>query len=172
MSQPIVPAVPGVPAVGDPMPDLSLVDAEGRMSTFDAVRDGRPAIVHFMRSSTCPVCLAHAATIQRLLDAGQVRDSAFLLVPPGGAEEAAVTVGRVRAARGTRAEVWASGTEHGSVGLGRFLGLQHSGTFVVDASGALLAVRTSVLPTASFSRDELIAALPVATDAAGPAERR
>jgi hypothetical protein len=58
-----------------------------------------------------------------------------------------------------RAEVYASGTEHGSIGLGRFLGLQHSGTFILAADGRILAVRTSVLPTGAFSRDEAISAL-------------
>lgn len=161
-----------VPVVGDPMPDIALVDAGGRSSTLEDVRDGRRAIVHFMRTSTCPVCLAHAATVQRLFDAGEIADAAFVLVPPGGPDEAATTAGRM-AARGIRAEVWASGTDHGSVGLGQFLGLQHSGTFVIDEGGLLLAVRTSTLPTGSFSRDEVVAALPApqhAADEVAPSE--
>jgi hypothetical protein len=163
---------PAVPVVGDTMPDIALIDGRGRRSTLTAVTDGRRAIVHVMRSSTCPVCLAHAATIQRLFDAGEVGDVAFVLVPPGGPDEAVVTEGRVRMARGTRAEVWASGTDHESLGLGRYLGLQHSGTFVLDERGVLLAVRTSALPTGNFSRDEVVAALAVATDAPGEAGSR
>lgn len=37
--------------------------------------------------------------------------------------------------------------------------LQHSGTFVLDASGRVLAQRTATLPTASFARQEVLAAL-------------
>jgi peroxiredoxin len=154
-----------MPAVGGTMPDIALVDAGGRRSTLAAVSDRRRAIVHFMRSSTCPVCLAHAASIQRLFDAGEVADAAFILVPPGGPDEAAVTERRVRQARGTRAEVWASGLDHASAGLGRFLGLQHSGTFVIDARGVLLAARARALPVGNFSRDEVVSALAVSTDA-------
>lgn len=156
---------PVIPVVGDTMPDIALIDARGRSATLAHVSDGRRAIVHFMRSSTCPVCLAHAAAVQRMFDAGEIADVAFVLVPPGGPDEAVVTERRVRAAGGMRAEVWASGSDHGNVGLGRFLGLQHSGTFVVDERGVLLAVRTSVLPTGNFSRDEVVSALAVATDA-------
>ena len=163
---------PVIPVVGEKMPDLTLVDAGGRPSSLAAAAGGRRAIVYFMRTSTCPVCLAHAAAIQRLFDAGEVADAAFVLVPPGGSDEAVVTQRRVRAARGTRAEVWASGSDHGNVGLGRFLGLQHSGTFVIDERGVLLAVRARALPIRNFSRDEVVSALAAATDASGGAESR
>lgn len=161
---------PTVPAVGDRMPDLVLIRPDGRPASLSTVTAGRRAIVLFMRTSTCPVCLAHAAAIERLLGSGAITDAAFLVVPPGGADEAATAESRARARSGPamRAEVLASGTEHGSVGLGRFLGVQHSGTFIVDADGTILAVRTSVLPTGSFSRDEAIAAL---SPAALPSDR-
>jgi hypothetical protein len=68
--------------------------------------------------------------------------------------------------------VWASGKEHGNVGLGRFLGLQHSGTFVIDERGVLLSVRARALPIRNFSRDEVVSALAAATDASGGAESR
>lgn len=163
---------PIVPAVGSALPDIALVDAHGRRSTFAAVRDGRRAIVYFMRSSTCPVCLAHAGAIQRLFDTGAVADAAFVLILPGDAERAVVTERRVRRANGTHAEVWASGAGHDDVGLGRFLGLQHSGTFVVDEGGLLLAVRARVLPTGNFSRNEVVAALTRATDASAEPQSR
>jgi hypothetical protein len=163
---------PVIPIVGDTMPDIALVDARGRRSSLAAVSDGRRAIVYFMRTSTCPVCLAHAGAIQRLFDAGEVADAAFVLLAPGGRDEAVVTEGRVRAARGTRAEVWASGSDHGNVGLSRFLGLQHSGTFVTDERGALLAVRARALPIRNFSREEVVSALAAVTDASDGAESR
>lgn len=156
---------PSVPVVGAAVPDFPLVDARGRASTLAAARNGRRAIVYFMRSNTCPVCLAHAAAIQRMLDAGEVADAAFLLILPGEAHEAIVTERRVRASGGSSAEVWASGNGHGEVGLGRFLGLQHSGTLVVDERGVLLAIRVRALPTGNFSRNEVVAALTRATDA-------
>ncbi|WP_022894094.1 redoxin domain-containing protein [Agromyces subbeticus] len=163
---------PIVPAVGSALPDIALVDARGLRSTLAVVRDGRRAIVYFMRSSTCPVCLAHAGAIERLFDAGEVADAAFVLILPGGARQAVVTERSVRRARGTRAEVWASGAGHDDIGLGRFLGLQHSGTFVVDEEGVLLAVRARALPTGNFSRNEVVTALTRATDASAEPQSR
>jgi hypothetical protein len=55
--------------------------------------------------------------------------------------------------------VAASGEHHADLGLGRFLMLQHSGTFVTDADGRVVDAVTSALPTASFSASKVRAAL-------------
>jgi peroxiredoxin len=111
------------------------------------------AVVFFMRTSTCPVCHAHVRELQRMSDAGLLRGARGIVVTPGGPAEAAAV------ARRTTLSVFASGDRHRDVGLGRFLTMQHSGTFVVDATGHVLARRTSALPTASFSRREILSAL-------------
>ncbi|MFB6610719.1 redoxin domain-containing protein [Agromyces sp. NPDC056379] len=142
-----------VPALGDTLPDIPLVDGTGASSRVLDGLGARGAVVFFMRSSTCPVCRAHVRELQRMSDAGLLRGARGIVITPGGAAEAAAV------ARRTTLGVFASGEHHRDVGLGRFLTLQHSGTFVVDGTGRVLAQRTSALPTASFSRREILSAL-------------
>lgn len=152
-----------VPALGAQLPDIPLTAADGRTSTLHGARADRHALVLFMRSSTCPVCHAHAREIIRLADAGELRGAAFLLIAPGDSGEARTVEDRLGS---TMAEVWSSGDHHSDIGLGTFLRLQHSGSFVVDTDGRVLYARTSVLPTGSFARDEALAALAAATSPA------
>ena len=121
-----------VPAVGEPLPDIPLTAADGGTSTLHGARAGRRALVLFMRSSTCPVCHAHAREIVRLADAGALRGAAFLLIAPGDSGEARTVEERLGS---TVAETWSSGDHHDDIGLGTFLRLQHSGSFVLDADG-------------------------------------
>ncbi|KRC61334.1 hypothetical protein ASE14_10595 [Agromyces sp. Root81] len=142
-----------VPALGDTLPNIQLVDEAGTASrVMDDVGE-HGAVVFFMRTSTCPVCHAHVRELQRMSDAGQLRGARAVVVTPGGAAEAAAV------ARRTTLSVFASGERHRDVGLGRFLTMQHSGTFVVDAAGRVLARRASALPTGSFSKREILSAL-------------
>lgn len=151
-----MPEAVSVPAAGATLPDLPLIAPDGAASTLHAARDGRRALVLFMRSSTCPVCHAHVREIVRLAEEGDLRGAAFLLVTPGEADEARTVRERVRS---DIAEVWASGRHHADVGLGTFLTLQHSGSFVLDADGTVRYSRASALPTGSFSRVEALEAL-------------
>jgi peroxiredoxin len=149
------------PALGSPLPSLTLVAADGERRQLDDVVAGRAAVVHFMRSATCPVCLAHAAQVQRMHDAGELGTAAFLLLAPGGAAEAATAAERA-ARRSPLAEVWATG-DHADAGLRKVALLQHSGTFVLDGRGVVRSARTSALPVSSFSADDVRAALPALT---------
>jgi hypothetical protein len=85
--------------------------------------------------------------------AGELRDARAIVITPGGVDEATAV------ARRTSLEVFGSGDHHRDIGLGRFLTLQHSGTFVLDEAGRVLARRTNALPNASFSKREIIEAL-------------
>ncbi|WP_277207728.1 hypothetical protein [Isoptericola croceus] len=145
------------PALGTTLPPLSLVGPDGRRRGLHEVIAGRAAVVHFMRSATCPACLAHAAQVQRMHDAGELGGAAFLLLAPGTAAEAATAAERA-ARRAPLAEVWATG-DHGDAGLRKVALLQHSGTFVLDARGVVRSARTSALPVSSFSADEVRTAL-------------
>lgn len=142
-----------LPALGDTLPDIPLIDAAGGSSRMIDALGEHGAVVFFMRASTCPVCRAHVRELQRMSDTGLLRGARAIVITPGGATEAAAV------ARRTMLPVFASGEHHRDVGLGRFLALQHSGTFVVDADGRVLAQRASALPTASFSRREILDAL-------------
>jgi hypothetical protein len=146
-----------VPDVGTVMPDLALVDRDGARTTLDDVRAGRSSIVYFLRAATCPVCIRHARELAALADKGALGDRAVVLVVPGGADEAGRLAGRVTSGRVT---CWASGQGHAAAGLGNFLALQHSGTFALSPTGAVVYRRTSLLPTGSFSGRDLLDALP------------
>ena len=135
-----------VPAVGSPMPDMPLTGASGETTTLDALRGGRRSVVFFLRASTCAICLGHVKAIGTLpVDA--------IFVTPGDAAQAA------EATKRSGATVWASGEAHAEVGLGTFLAIQHSGSFLVAADGSVEYAKTSTLPMGSFSKSELLAAL-------------
>ena len=151
-----MPAALTLPPVGTVFPDLELIDEDGGRSQLSELIDGRSAVVHFMRSSTCPVCLGHAAVLDKLRASGEIPDIEIVFIAPGGAAEAAEAAGRLR---GRRVQVRASGDAHTSLGLGRFLAVQHSGTVVLDPTRSVLSAVSAVIPTASFSRAETIAVL-------------
>lgn len=143
-----------VPGVAQAFPDIPVIAADGMSSQLsEHLVGGSASVVFFMRSHDCPVCRAHLRTLQRMEDAGELRGARVIIIAPGVAG-AAATVQRF-----TAFEVLASGEGHRMVGLGRFLALQHSGTFVLDAAGRVLTRRTSALPTSSFSAAEIRAAL-------------
>ncbi|MCP2635347.1 redoxin domain-containing protein [Microbacterium sp. HD4P20] len=149
-------------------PALDLVSASGAESSLAAQIGGRIAVVHVMRSSSCPVCLAHAAALQRLLDSGALGDTVAVLIAPGGVEEAKDAAARA-ARRSPSAEVFASESAHAVLGLGTVALLQQSATIVVDSAGVVRSVRASTLPMGSFSADEVRTAV---ADAARDAAAR
>ena len=145
-----MPTTIDVPAVGSIMPDIALTTADGSAQSLRDLTSGRRAVVFFMRAASCPVCNAHVAKIERLA----IADAAVVIVTPGTAADAASVSAK------TSLTVLASGEHgHAEAGLTRFLGLQHSGTFVLDAEGRVIAARTATLPTGSFDEREVLAAL-------------
>jgi hypothetical protein len=144
-----------VPSVGATMPDIDLVGPDGHATTLHRVRGEEPAVIYFLRSATCPICLRHARTLVGLAASGELAGDRVLLIVPGGAAEAATVAGRVP---GAEAMSWASGDGHARAGLATFLTVQHSGTFAVSAGGAVRYRRTATVPSNSFSGTELLAA--------------
>lgn len=143
-----------VPAVGEAMPPLPLVSPTGRRVTLDQVRDNAPAVVYFLRAATCPICLRHARMLTDLAAAGGLGSGVrVVLVAPGGAQEAAQLAARIGSEAVT---IWASGNGHAAAGLGTFLSMQHSGTFLVDRGGAVAYRRTAALPLNNFNKQELL----------------
>lgn len=142
--------------LGHPMPDLSLVGPAGERSSLRSVRGGGAAIVYFLRSSTCPPCISHARALARLGESGELGGASVVLVVPGDADEARRLAERVPS---PAVSTWASGTAHGSAGMGRSFFIQHSGTFLVGRDGTLRYRRTAVLPPLSMNRGELLEAL-------------
>lgn len=143
-------------ATGELLPDLALVAPDGTPVTLTTLRAGRPAVVYFMRSSTCPVCHRHVATLLELAGSGRLGDRALVVLAPGGAPEAATVRGRHPS---PRAEVHATGDGHAQAGLGVFLTLQHSGVVVLDGAGTVTYRRTGAVPVGNLDVNELHAAL-------------
>lgn len=160
--------MPTLVRTGAPMPDLTLVDATGARTSLHGLRGEQSVVVYFMRTSTCPVCHQHVRALATLAAAGELGSARVVAVTPGGAAEAQAVARRVPGSgspgTGTGAGtssvgVWASEDAHAAVGLGRSVGLQHSGTFLVSGAGQVAYARTSALPVQAFSRRELLAAL-------------
>jgi peroxiredoxin len=147
-----------LPAIGSIMPDIAIVSAKNATTTLLTETSGSKAVVYFMRSATCPVCNGHIASLVAMATAGELHGATLTVITPGGAAEAAraarkmsPTAGRVFATTAT--EVLAA------VGLGSFLRIQHSGTFVLAEDGTVVSSRTGTNPMTSFSRSEVLAAL-------------
>ncbi|WP_228484596.1 redoxin family protein [Microbacterium cremeum] len=151
---------------GRPLPVLDLVSATGAETSLAREIAGRIAVVHLMRTSSCPVCLAHAAALQRMSDDGSLGDALLVLIAPGGAAEASDAAARA-ARRSPSATVFASASAHAALGLGTVALLQQTATIVVDPAGAVRSVRASTLPTGSFSADEVRAAVAAASSGEG-----
>lgn len=148
-------------AIGTPMPDLTLQAPDGTGTRLRDVSGGRGAVVYFMRTSTCPVCHRHVAALVDAAEAGRLGDLAVHVLAPGDADDAAHVR---RRAPSPVVDVWATGTGHAEVGLGRFLALQHSGVFLLADDGTVRYRRSAAVPTQSFDLRELL----VAVDAVGP----
>jgi len=145
-----------VPDVGTPMPDLSLIGPTGVRTSLHAVRDATAAIAYFLRASTCPACIAHARLLAGLAASGKLGGARVILIAPGDDNEARLLAARIPS---SAVSTWASGTAHASAGMGSFLSIRHSGTFLIDAGGEVRYRRTAVLPPLSLNRGELLAAL-------------
>jgi peroxiredoxin len=151
-----MPETIAAPAVGTRIADIPLLDEAGTRSHLSDLIDGRSAVLFFMRAADCPVCLAHARTLGKMIASGDLDDARVIVIAPGDAGEARKARARIAS---LAIDVRASGAHHADVGLGKFLALQHSGTFVVGDDGVVLSAETSALPTNSFSKAKVLAAL-------------
>ncbi|CAN5147123.1 hypothetical protein BH09ACT5_BH09ACT5_03290 [soil metagenome] len=145
-----------LPTVGSTMPDIGLIGTDGSARRLAGVTKDSRSVVFFMRSSSCAICLAHASALATMAENGELSGAKAVVITPGDAGDAEKVRARVPA---KAVSVWASGQEHAAVGLGTFLTIQHSGTFVLAADGAVLSARAATIPTGSFSKDEVRAAL-------------
>lgn len=144
------------PATGDLFPDIEFVDPSGTPRRRSDITSGAPAVLFFLRTSTCPACLAHARTLARLAAAGELGHATVLLIAPGGTAEAQQLVARVPS---DLVHVGATGTAHAEAGLARPMMWQTSGTFVLDQEGVVLSATTSVNPMSGFSQAAVLDAL-------------
>jgi hypothetical protein len=79
-----------------------------------------------------------------------------ILIAPGGADEARQVAAKVPS---SAVSAWASGAGHADAGMGTFLSIQHSGTFLIAADGTVSYRRTTAIPLRSLDRRELLEAI-------------
>jgi len=151
-----MPSTTTVPDIGAAMPDLSLVSPDGDRTSLQAVRGSGTTVVYFLRASDCPICLKHARSLAELAESGNLGGASVLLIAPGGLAEARAVATKVPSPAVT---AWASGTGHAAAGLGVFLSVQHSGTFLLAADGTIKYRRITALPPMSMNRKELLEAV-------------
>ncbi|MCP2329666.1 peroxiredoxin [Hamadaea flava] len=143
-------------ALGQPIPALSLLELDGGRTDLEQVRGGRSAVLFFMRAHNCLVCLHHVRALAELSGMLGDRGVVPVIVVPGTTADAT----RVhRRAGGLRVVSSGGDAAHRAVDLEKHLLMQHSGTFLIDSEGILRYARSGALPTASFHRGELVAAV-------------
>jgi len=154
-------------AVGTPMPNLGLLDSSGEPIRLLDAGGERGLLVFFMRSSTCPICNAHVRDLVRQAESLASRGVGVVVAVPEGVGAAA----ELKERRGASFPVVTGGatTAHESIGLAKrvFGSVQQSGTVLVDGSGIVRYAQSSTLPTGSYDRRAIAAAL----DELVPADR-
>ncbi|MDX3187086.1 redoxin domain-containing protein [Streptomyces sp. MN03-5084-2B] len=139
---------------GSPAPPLALEDTDGQPVGLG----GHAVLLYFVRSTTCPVCRRHVRALAEdtALEAAGVR---VLIAVPEDRETAAAW--RAKHAVPFPVVTGRGGTPHELVGLGRavFGALQRSGSVLVDAQGVVRHAHSAALPTGSYDRAGIAAAV-------------
>ncbi|GHG50959.1 MULTISPECIES: redoxin domain-containing protein [Amycolatopsis] len=140
---------------GSPAPQLVLEDTDGRPVRLPG---DHAVLLYFMRSTTCPVCRRHVRALveDATLAAAGVR---VLIGVPEDRETAAAW--RAKHEIPFPVVTGRRGTPHELVGLGRavFGALQRSGSILVDAQGVVRHAHSATLPTGSYDRAGIAAAV-------------
>lgn len=139
---------------GAALPALALTTADGTDVPLDTLAPEGRAVLYLMRTSTCPVCHQHLRHLETLVRTGALTIPVVVLVP-GGAQEAAAVARRHPALASLTV---ASESAHAALGLFVKVGLQQSGTYVVD-HGRITYARFATVPLGSFDAKETLAAL-------------
>ncbi|MEV4052811.1 redoxin domain-containing protein [Amycolatopsis sp. NPDC049688] len=138
---------------GSPAPPLELEDTEGRTVRLA----DHAALLYFMRSTSCPVCNRHVRDLVE--SAGALAGVRVYIAVPEDRAEAAAWRAKHRipfpVLTGRR------DTPHELVGLSRkvFGSMQQSGSVLVDAQGIVRHAHGATLPTGSYDRKGIFAAV-------------
>jgi peroxiredoxin len=140
-------------------PDLQLEDTDGHALSIADYKGKDNVLVYFMRALSCAQCNAHVQSFiknQAEFDAAKVT---IIVAVPEDLKDAAAWKARKNIPYTVVAG--AAGTPHESVGLLRkvFGTLQQSGSVLFDSNGVVRYTQVSTLPTTSYNRAEIGAAL-------------
>src|ERR1700761_4940096 len=140
-------------------PDLRLEDTDGNPVAISDFKGKENVLISFMRALSCAQCNAHVQSFaknQQVFENAKVR---IIVAVPEDLKEAAAWKARKNIPYTVVAG--AAGTPHESVGLLRkvFGTLQQSGTVLFDSTGTVTYTQVSTVPTTSYNRAEIDAAL-------------
>jgi peroxiredoxin len=140
--------------IGASAPDFTLPTSQGAIS-LESYRGRHNVVLYFMRTFDCPVCLGHVMRLARTYEQIQHQDTVVLVLGPGDQHEAAPLQRKVPF------QVLADPdrTVYQAYGLGKALGIQQSGTFLIDTAGTLRYANRATVPLGALKEPALLAAL-------------
>jgi peroxiredoxin len=140
--------------VGASAPDWTLATQTGPAS-LEAYRGRQHVVLYFMRTFDCPVCLGHVMRLARTYDQIQAQNTVVLVLGPGDQHEAE------QLQRKVPFQVLADPDRvvYGIYGLSKALGIQQSGTFLIDSDGILRYANRATVPLGALKEPALLAAI-------------
>ncbi|HEY1529696.1 MAG TPA: redoxin domain-containing protein [Galbitalea sp.] len=140
-------------------PDIRFEDTDGNRVSLTDFAGKQNVLIYFMRALSCAQCNAHVQSFaknQSEFDNARVE---IIVAVPEDLKDAAAWKARKNIPYTVVAG--AEGTPHESVGLLRkvFGTLQQSGSVLLDSKGVVRYTEVSTVPTTSYNRRELGAAL-------------
>jgi peroxiredoxin len=140
-------------------PELHLEDTDGHPLSIADYKGKENVLVYFMRALSCAQCNAHVQSfIKNQAEFDEARVEIIVAVPED-LKDAAVWKAKKNIPYTVVAG--AAGTPHESVGLLRkvFGTLQQSGSVLFDSNGVVTYTQVSTIPTTSYNKAEIGAAL-------------
>jgi peroxiredoxin len=140
-------------------PELHLQATDGHSLAISDYKGKENVLVYFMRALSCAQCNAHVQSFiknQAEFDAAKVE---IIVAVPEDLKDAAVWKAKKNIPYTVVAG--AAGTPHESVGLLRkvFGTVQQSGSVLFDSNGVVTYAQVSTIPTTSYNKAEIGAAL-------------
>lgn len=140
-------------------PALTLEDTEGHSITLADYKGKTNVLIYFMRALSCAQCNAHVQSFAKNQSVFDDAGVEIIVAVPEDLADAAVWKAKKNIPYTVVAG--AAGTPHESVGLLKkvFGTLQQSGTVLFDSDGVVRYTQVSTVPTTSYNRGEMDAAL-------------
>ncbi|AXB41658.1 peroxiredoxin family protein [Amycolatopsis albispora] len=142
---------------GSPAPRMVLEDTAGRPVRLSDYQGKHAVLLFFLRSTSCPVCLRHVRDLVNRADELAADDVRVLLAVPEDRERAAAWKAKHR----IPFPVLTGDRPHELAGLSRkvFGSLQQSGSLLVDREGVVRHAHGATLPTGSYDKKGIAAAV-------------
>jgi peroxiredoxin len=117
------------------------------------------ALLYFMRSTSCPICNRHVRDLVAHRDEFDSNNIRVLIAVPE--DRTAGLAWQTEHGIPFPVLVSSAGTPHESIGLTRklFGAMQQSGTILIDSDGIIRHAHSATLPTNSYDRKGILAAI-------------